>query len=985
MLLLLAGCAWIGGQKHDENLERWSVRIESVEGDLQRCGPTLDVNAKLSAQRAGETVGIEVRIDGQTAAADAVVADDGTTRWTVGPFDEVSAEELTYQLVIDSSVVPWTTTFEQATRYRDDDGDGYGGEPTTTCEPGQAVVDDDTDCDDSNPDVNPGAHELCTAIDEDCDGDPVSGAVDTAIYYDDSDGDGLGDDSTAVETCQPDSGAVTIGGDCDDADPHLGAPVTWAPDADGDALGSNVSSTWVTSCDDESPLVPNTDDCDDEAATIGATAYADSDGDGFGGAMVAGCPGVGGSVAIGGDCDDANLSINPDQHELCTPGIDENCDGHPTVDAVDQLTFYVDSDVDLAGDPEVAIDACTQPLGYVANDHDCDDTTGTIGPTVDETCDGVDNNCNGLSDEGMSNFWIDQNEFPSFEQAINAADPGQTIVVCSDASWPDQDSLDDADLTLVSAGSTVTGSLRVDNADLTFVGLNLVGGDGTTGGVSDVEGGVLSAQNSTVRFEGCSLTCSTNAAVHRGGALQLTQSALELVGTSVIDCTANRGGAIALTQSDLSTAPPASTLSDNRAETFGGALYVQDSTLEILPGSLVVQSNEAGNDGGGAHLSDSSGAIAGTWTDNVSHGDAGGGAFIAGNDGIHPYVISGSWSLNRAASWGGAMVITEGSVQLAGVELSGNHATFGGGVYVLEAGQVSMSGATVQGNTAAQSGGGLFAETAVPIDTSLFTGNMAGIDPDTYGGGAAMLTDADVLIEHTTFESNTAVRGGGLLVAPGPHSAGTLQLLDTTFFSNGAQAGAGLWASGVDVQLAGAVDFDQNIAHVGEGGGALFTENEITGGRTSPADCGSLTGTGTADFQSNTAGGNGGGLAMITGAGTSCTLQLGGTATFQSNVAADGAAIELLHPTPADVDHPSFGGLDLLDNATTGDPSGAGMIHFELDGSGELRTLNTTFHRDTDIGWVHLTDATVLDEVYSSDILTQPRTLVCTAAGCNAQ
>ena len=57
--------------------------------------------------------------------------------------------------------------------YADSDGDGYGDADTsaTACEAPSAYVDDDTDCDDTAGDVNPGEDEQCDSTDHDCDGD----------------------------------------------------------------------------------------------------------------------------------------------------------------------------------------------------------------------------------------------------------------------------------------------------------------------------------------------------------------------------------------------------------------------------------------------------------------------------------------------------------------------------------------------------------------------------------------------------------------------------------------------------------------------------------------------------------------------------------------------------------------------------------------------------------------------------------------------
>jgi len=177
-------------------------------------------------------------------------------------------------------------------------------------------------------------------------------------------------------------------------------------DHDGDGFSENNGD-----CDDTNAQVYSgaeeicdglDNDCDglvDEDA--GSIFYQDSDGDGFGGSTsIQSCEQPSGYVAQSGDCDDSDATINPNAVEVCD-GIDNNCNG--VVDEGLTSTFYQDSDGDGFGG-FTTIQSCTQPSGYVAQGGDCDDSDATINPNAVEVCDGIDNNCNGVVDEGLINI-----------------------------------------------------------------------------------------------------------------------------------------------------------------------------------------------------------------------------------------------------------------------------------------------------------------------------------------------------------------------------------------------------------------------------------------------------------------------------------------------------------------------------------------------------------------------------------------------------
>jgi iduronate 2-sulfatase len=67
--------------------------------------------------------------------------------------------------------------------------------------------------------------------------------------------------------------------------------------------------------------------------------------------------------------------------------------------ACDSILYYADNDADGFGGTISQFKGCYQPIGYVTNNVDCNDSLATISPNAFEICDGIDNNCNGLVDE----------------------------------------------------------------------------------------------------------------------------------------------------------------------------------------------------------------------------------------------------------------------------------------------------------------------------------------------------------------------------------------------------------------------------------------------------------------------------------------------------------------------------------------------------------------------------------------------------------
>jgi hypothetical protein len=268
------------------------------------------------------------------------------------------------------------------TWYADTDADGYGNATVShvLCYQPAGFVADSTDCDDSNMNVNPGATEVCNGLDDDCNGSvDGSDAIDVNTWYADTDDDGYGDSAYSFVSCEAPVGYVSDATDCDDSE-----------------AGTYPGATEY--CDS----VDN--DCDgaideDEAADV-STWYADTDDDGYGDSAYSfvSCEAPVGYVSDATDCDDSDSSVYPGATEYCN-GLDDDCDG-VVDDGVSSTTWYLDADGDGYGDSSTALTTCGALSGYVVTDGDCDDANAAINPAATEVCDGLDNDCDGVVDDG---------------------------------------------------------------------------------------------------------------------------------------------------------------------------------------------------------------------------------------------------------------------------------------------------------------------------------------------------------------------------------------------------------------------------------------------------------------------------------------------------------------------------------------------------------------------------------------------------------
>jgi hypothetical protein len=216
--------------------------------------------------------------------------------------------------------------------------------------------------------------------------------------------DGYGLNGASIDSCAAPAGYLLDNTDCDDADGLVNPGVVelcngFDDNCDG-AIdeGFDLDNDGYTVCQD---------DCDDNNANINPgiaegidPAFCDGidnncdgnidelydeDGDGF--------------TFCGGDCDDTNDQIFPGAPEACD-GVDEDCDG--VVDNGLNQTYYADADGDGFGDNAVTKDTCDVPVGYVLDNTDCNDADSGVFPGAAEICDGIDQNCDGVADDGLA-------------------------------------------------------------------------------------------------------------------------------------------------------------------------------------------------------------------------------------------------------------------------------------------------------------------------------------------------------------------------------------------------------------------------------------------------------------------------------------------------------------------------------------------------------------------------------------------------------
>ncbi|MFV8819644.1 MopE-related protein [Haliea sp. E17] len=182
--------------------------------------------------------------------------------------------------------------------FRDVDGDGFGVHDwrMEALEAPAGFVTRDTDCDDNNSAIYPGAEEQLDSVDNNCDG-TVDEGFRLLNYYLDADGDGYGDRAQVIQAAEAPEGYVRNASDncVDVANPDQ-------RDSDRDGYGDACDALTDS---DRDGIADSADNC----PTVYNPSQADSDGDGIGDS----CDSVDNNAGSGGSSGGSTAGTN-----LCT-------------------------------------------------------------------------------------------------------------------------------------------------------------------------------------------------------------------------------------------------------------------------------------------------------------------------------------------------------------------------------------------------------------------------------------------------------------------------------------------------------------------------------------------------------------------------------------------------------------------------------------------------------------------------------------------
>lgn len=730
-------------------------------------------------------------------------------------------------------------------------GVGIDTAAEAACAAAPAACDEDNDgfrpsegdCDDEDSTINPGAEEVCDGLDNNCDGD-IDEEV-TTTYYTDADIDGFGDPATGVDACEQPAGYVANPDDCDDTQPRAypgnaevcdgidndcdsvvdnGVTTTYYADADRDGYGDGDVVT--SACELPAGYVLDNTDCDDSASTsypghpeicdtldnncdgtvdegVTTTYWADVDGDGYGDPALPdeACALPFGYSAFGTDCDDGDRAVNPGATEMCNR-IDDDCDGLTDEnDASDASTWYADADVDGYGDPTTATLGCLAPAGYVSDGTDCDDTRDLTNPGASEYCNGIDDDCDGSTDESDA---VDASTWYADSDADGAGNPASTLASCSGPSGyvATGDDCDDADRSSFPGGIEVcdgrdndcNGTIDdapsdgdiyyadVDGDEFGDAGTAMAACSDPSGYVDNdydcndsnvSEPRVADAYSGSASGDGSASNpyLSIQDAIDDAWECVIAlagvyDESIDLGGKS-IDVWGVEGSASTTIDAGLTTCDDSNPDECEAVVTIasggGASPSIRGFTLSGGTGAATVSSSSE-------TCADSSASHSGSNTCTVTtYNYCGGGVYVSGDDpSLEDLVITGNtlpeFSQTTSGdfeqiwmfSFGGGLCVDNGSVTADGVNVFENWADEGGGVYLSGGATLDYVHGIIAENQASDGGGVSIASSSLSATNAVIACNTATTD----GGGVFGESTATLALENVSMFGNASSTSG---------------------------------------------------------------------------------------------------------------------------------------------------------------------------------------------------------------------------------
>ncbi|MCB9694188.1 MAG: hypothetical protein H6736_20450 [Alphaproteobacteria bacterium] len=429
------------------------------------------------------------------------------------------------------------------------------------------------------------------------------------------------------------------------------------------------------------------------------------------------------------DCNDADASVHPEATELCD-GVDQDCDGV----ADDGLTFadwFVDADGDGFG-TGTATSACAPVTGAVQDGSDCDDTNASVNPGAIETCDGIDEDCSGTADDGLTftDWFVDAD--------LDGYGAGLPTSACAPIAGSVEDGTDcnDADADVSPAAIEVCDGIDQDCDDA-------------------IDEGVLSTFSVDLDLDG--------------------------YGTDVLAC-ADPDGAGTEVPGDCD---------DGDASAYPGAVELCDGV-------------DTACDGRGEHVVPAAFASIQGAVDAASAGDV---VCIAAGTYTENLVVDVDLTLEGVGS---AQVVVDGD--LAGRVLD---VTSG-------ATQIALSGLTLRNGLASTGAGMRASGVSVTLEDVVIRDNACLVGP-CMGVGANL--SGTLVMDDVVFQDNTAtIPNDANLVGVGLHaSSGTLTGTDVQFLGNVGVSVGSIWIAGAGFYFG---DLDVTMTDT------VVRGNTLTGGQT---------------------------------------------------------------------------------------------------------------------------------------------------------